>query len=204
MWKAGVACAVIPLLATSCGRSQGVLVADIGMTMEEVRQKSTFKFEGWRKMDDGSLFHAGDAVFDFDLRGIRFPHSRFYWISTPKNDPHIHEMTIGVSPRKMHLREVNQFERDVQQRLSEAGWIPGHYVADTERTIQLWGGFRTAGDGKYWLQGGTLVLFETNRMDDRTVGELEGEYIFNIYLRRKEAYPDLVFEKSAWRPTRLP
>src|SRR2546430_1628716 len=68
------------------GRSNGVLVADIGMTLDDVKRRSTLKMNEPRLMGDGSHLGVETIIFDFQIgdSGIRFPQSRYYWMETPK------------------------------------------------------------------------------------------------------------------------
>jgi len=52
--------------------------------------------------------------------------------------------------------------------------MPGHYVAKNEETARLWGGEHTTGDGRYWMRGNTLLIFETKRMDEEKHDEPTG------------------------------
>ena len=184
------------------GSSKGVLVADIGMTIDDVKRRSTLKIREPRVMGDGSRMGVEDVVFDYQIgdSAVRFPQSRYYWLETPKNDPRIHVLNIGISPRKMPTTELAAFRRKLQSELSADGWMPGHYLAKDEENIRLWGGSRTAGDGRYWAKGNTLLIFETNRMDEEKRGEApgSGEFILYLNLRPKDHDRDLVFERSAW------
>jgi len=56
------------------------------------------------------------------------------------------------------------------------------------------------GDGRYWAKENTLLIFETNPMDEEKRGEPpgSGEYILYIDLRPKSDEPKLVYERSAW------
>jgi hypothetical protein len=87
-------------------------------------------------------------------------------LETPKNDPRISVLNVGITPRKMPNRELEAFRRATPEQLSADGWMPGHYLADSEETVRLWAGQRTSGDGRYWLKGGTLLSMETKRMDE--------------------------------------
>jgi len=189
-------------LEVPIGRSRGVLVADIGMTVDEVKQRSTLKLKEPRVMGDGSRLGVEEAVFDYHIgnSAVHFPQSRYYWLRTGKGDPHITELNIGISPRKVPLPELQAFQRRVQEQLLTDGWMPGHYIAKSEETIQLWGGKRTSGDGRYWTKGNTLLIFETNRMDEEKRDEPpgSGEFILYLDLRPRDHDPDLVFERSAW------
>lgn len=185
-------------------RSQGVLSADIGMTIEEVKQRSSIKMKEPGHMGDGSRMGVEDMVFEFRIgdSAVRFPQSRYYWLQTPKNDPHVSVLNIGITPEKMSKAALDTFQRAAQTQLFTNGWMPGHYIADSEKTVQLWGGKHTSGDGRYWAKGNTLLIFERSRMDEEKPGEPpdSGEYIIAIQMRPKDSDRDLVFERSAWPP----
>lgn len=185
-------------------RSEGTLSADIGMTVDEVRQHSTIKIAELQRYVDGSQNSVGTLVFEFRIGDspIRFPQSRFYLLTTPKNDSHISVLHIGITPRKMAKRDIEAFQYAAQAKLFANGWMPGHLVADSEETVHMWGGKRTSQDGRYWLKGNTVLGFERKRMDDEQPGEPpdSGEYVIDIHLETKAANRDLVFEPSAWSP----
>src|SRR5262249_15051969 len=185
------------------GSSKGELVADIGMTVDEVKQRSTLKLKEPRVMGDGSRMAVEDLVFDYRIgnSAVRFPQSRYYWLETgKKSDPRIIVLNIGITPRKMPAPELEAFRRGRQEQLLADGWMPGHYLAKSEETVRLWGGKRTSGDGRYWAHGNTLLILETNRMDEENRGAPpgSGEFILYIHLRPKSGEPELVFERSAW------
>jgi hypothetical protein len=186
------------------GKSQGVLVADIGMTIEQVKTRSTLKIKDPRHMGDGSYLGVEDRVFEYRIgdSAVRFPDSRYYWLSTPVDDTHIKELNIGITPRKIPKPELESFQHRLQAELNADGWMPGHYLAKSEETVTLWGGQRTTGDGRYWLKGNTLLIFETSRMDEEKRDEPpgSGEFILNLAIRPKSDHADLVFERSAWTP----
>jgi hypothetical protein len=106
------------------GSSKGELVADIGMTVEEVKHRSTLKLKDPRVMGDGSRMGVEEAVFDYRIgnSAVRFPQSRYYWLETGKGDPHIIVLSIGIAPRKMLKPET----RSVPARTAGAtlgGWL---------------------------------------------------------------------------------
>jgi hypothetical protein len=185
-------------------RSQGVLVADIGMTVDEVMRQSAIKIPEPSHMGDGSRLGIGDIVFEFRIAdsSIRFPLSRYYWIQTSRNDPHVSRMNIGITPEKMSKADLDAFQHAAQVKLLADGWMPGHYVADSEETVHMWGGHRTTQDGRYWLRKNTVLSFERKRMDDSKPDEPPGagEYIVDIFLEARSEARDVVFEPSAWRP----
>jgi hypothetical protein len=184
------------------GRSNGVLVADIGMTLDEVTRRSTLKMKEPRSMGDGSHLGVETKVFDFQIgdSAVHFPQSRYYWMETGKGDTHIIALNIGITPRKMPKPDLEVFRHKLQEQLLADGWMPGHHLAKNEETVRMWSGSRTAGDGRYWAKRNTLLIFETNRMDEEKRGEPpgSGEYILYVDLRPKSAEPELVYERSAW------
>ena len=185
-------------------RSQGILIANVGMTVEEVRQRSTLPIREPFQTFDGSRKSSEQVVFEFRVAGsnLRFPLSRYYWIETEKNDSHIKVINVGITPRKMPKRELDAFQRTVQAQLFADGWMPGHYLADSEKTVRLWAGKHTSGDGRYWLKGSAVLIFHRNRMDEEKRDEPPnaGEYIIAISLWPKDFDRELVFEPSAWTP----
>jgi len=176
---------------------------DIGMTFDDVKRRSTMKVKEPRRMGDGTQLDVETVVFDYRIgdSGIHFPDSRYYWLATRKEDSeHITEINIGITPRKLLKPDLDAFQRRLQEQLLADGWMPGHFLAKSESTITLWGGRHTAGDGRYWLRGNTLLIFETNRMDERKSDEPagSGEFILYLDLRPKNQEPELVYERSAW------
>jgi hypothetical protein len=186
--------------------SQGILAADIGMTIDEIKQRSTIKIAELQQTYGGSWKSVEEIVFEFRIGDspLRFPLSRYYWLETPKNDPRVSVMNIGITPRKLPKTDFEAFQRAAQTQLFANGWMPGHLVADSEETVRLWGGKRTSQDGRYWLKGNTVLSFERKRMDEAKRDEPpdSGEYIVDIHLERKGENRDLVFEPSAWSPER--
>jgi hypothetical protein len=185
-------------------RSRGVLVADIGMTMNEVKQRSTIPWREPTHMGDGSYMIVEDMTFDYQISDskVRFPLSRYFWLRTDAKEARLVDINIGVNPEKLPLAEIEAFERAAHLQLHNDGWMPGHYVARSEETVRLWAGRHTSGDGRYWLKNGEVVSFERRRMDDEVRDEPPGSglFIVNLHFWRKSEHEDLVFEPSAWRP----
>ncbi len=154
-------------------------------------------------MGDGSRMSVEEIVFEFRIANsaVRFPQSRYYWLETKKNDSRVSVLNIGITPRKMSKQELDVFQHAAQTQLRADGWMPGHYVAESKETVLLWGGERTAGDGRYWLKGGTLLIFERKRIDDQVRDEPEGsgEFIVDLLLRPGDHDKKLIFEQSAWK-----
>jgi hypothetical protein len=168
---------------------EGVLSANIGMSVDDVVAQSTLGMKPIRTMGDNSLMSVEETkTFEFHIAGttVRFPHCRYYWIETPKNSRHIHVLNVGISPRKMPKPELESFQQEQQQKLRGDGWIPGHYVAKDEETVRMWSGHRTTGDGRYWKKGPTLIIFEVSQMDDTN-------FVLSLYLRPQDYDASLVF-----------
>ena len=184
-------------------RSRGVLVADIGMTLDEVKARSTLKIKEPVSMPEGAWFTSEDVTFDYRVgdSSIVYPQTRYYWIWTGKHgDPRIVSLNMGITPRKMPKGDLEKFQLKLQNDLLADGWMPGHYVAKDEETVRLWAGKRTTGDGRFWLRKNTVLIFNTKRMDDEKRDEPpgSGEFILYLDLRPREDEKDVVFEPSAW------
>jgi hypothetical protein len=183
-------------------KAKGLLVADIGMTLDDVQRRSTIRLAKTFTDPSGQTYCIGRIVFDYQMNdsAIRFPQSRYYWMTTAKHHPHLNALNIGITPEKLPRSELNAFRRRMRQALKDDGWMPGHFVYTKEEDIHLVGG-RTIGDGRYWLKHDTLLIFEENRMDDQKPGEdraTAGQWILYIDLRPRDHEPRLVFEASAW------
>lgn len=188
---------------TSSLKSEGTLVADIGMTLKEVQKRSTIKLhDPFTAKTTGETYCIGEAVFDYQLgdSGMRFPQSRYYWLVTAgRGDQRLAALNIGVSPNKLPRLDFDNYVRSVRRKLKDAGWIPGHFVWKKAEDIQLHSGSSTTGDGRYWKRGNTLLILEQKRMDDQQNGEdpvTAGEFILYLDLRPLNAEPTLVFDPA--------
>jgi hypothetical protein len=185
-------------------RSRGALIADIGMTMSEVQQRSTIPWREPTHMGDGSYMIVEDMTFDYQIgnSSVRFPLSRYFWLRTNAKDARLADINIGVNPEKLPLPEIEAFERAAHLQLHNNGWMPGQYVAYSEETIHMWGGKRTTGDGRFWLKNDTVISFERKRMDDEVRDEPPGSCLFivDLHFWPKSEHTEVVFEPSAWRP----
>src|SRR5262249_51747932 len=93
-------------------RSKGTLVAEIGMTFDEVKRRSTFEIKEPYRMSDGTYRDTDDVVFDYRIgdSSVVFPVCRYHWLVTRKSDPQrLAEINIGISPRKMPHAELETF-----------------------------------------------------------------------------------------------
>ena len=171
------------------GRTQGVLVANVGMTVEEIRRRSTVPLpEAGPDGLTGSTNLIGEVVFDWEIAdtGTRFERCRYYFIVTrPKGDVHVRSINVGVSPRALPRAEHDEAMRRTQERLRADGWASGRYVYRKPEQIALHGGKTSAGEGYYWLKGEALIHLEPKRVDDEQRGEdprTAGKWILAVSL----------------------
>ena len=169
--------------------STGVLVANVGMHLDEVRRRSTIKVsEGTRSQLTGSRTVAAEAVFDFAIgdTGTRFPDARYYFMVTrTHDDPRLESMNIGISPEALPRAEFDEFRRRVQEHFRADGWASGRFVYRTPEEQRLHGGVTSSGEGNYGLKGETVVSFEPKRVDDAQRGEdprTAGKWILAVSL----------------------
>jgi hypothetical protein len=187
-------------------KPQGVLVADIGMTLDEVRKHSSLLLaKTFTVQSSGQTYCIGEAAFDYQLgnSGMRFAKSRYYWMITGDGgDPKLSALNIGITPEKLPRHEFDDFKRQVRQRLKDDGWVPGHFVWKSKTDVEINHGVTTTGDGRYWKRGDTLLILEEKRMDDEKPGEdagTAGEFILYLDLRHLSSERKLVFDPSIWR-----
>jgi hypothetical protein len=163
------------------GKSTGVLTANVGMSLAEVRARSTLP------IGEGSKV-VGDGVFDFAIAGTptRFERCRYYWLDTASHDAvHINNLNVGISAEKLSVAQLAKADAELSARLAHDGWHAGQFYYRTEEQQHLHGGETSSGRGVYWLNGGTILHLEHNRMDEEKRGEdpkTAGEWIQYIEL----------------------
>jgi hypothetical protein len=185
------------------GANRGVLTANVGMTLEDIRRRSTLPISEPRGESlTGSSRLAADVVFDLDIAdtGTRFPECRYYFLVTRSHgDPHVESMNVGVSPHAMTRPEHDDERRRVQERLQADGWKPGRFVYRTPEQQALHGGKTSEGDRTYWLKGEALLHLEPKRVDEAQRGEDEataGRFMLAVSIFERTAsstYPRLDF-----------
>ena len=184
------------------GKSQGVLVAAPGMSLDELVRASTLKL-GLEGRKPPIYVVAAEAVFDFQVPGssFRFEHCRYYFMSTFTHDrQRVQGMSIGTSPRKVTRAGLDAADAAVRQHLVEDGWLAGHEVYRTPQDQQLHGGATKGPAGRTWLKNEVVLNIQGRRMDDVVVGQdsaTSGEWIQFIELWGRTDYPGierLVFE----------
>jgi hypothetical protein len=183
------------------GPSEGVLVARIGMPIEEMRQRSSLALaKSVGSVLTGSTTVAGSGVFDFEVAdtGTRFPRCRYYFIVTGNHgDPRIESMSIGISTEKVSRAELIAANQRVQEQLGRDGWRTGRFVYATEELQHLHGGATESPRGFYWVKGDTLLRLESKHMDEEQAGEdpeTAGEWIQFVELAAPSSQPDLHFD----------
>ena len=171
------------------GASKGVLVANVGMNLDEVRRRSTIKVpEGIHSPLTGDRTVIGEVVFDFEIgdTGTRFPESRYYFMVTRKHgDLRLESLNIGISAEALPRAEFDEFRRKAQERFRADGWASGRFVYRTPEEQRLHGGVTSSGEGSFWLKGETVVSFEPKRVDDAQRGEdpkTAGKWILALQL----------------------
>jgi hypothetical protein len=181
-------------LNSLAGKSEGTLVANMGMTLEEVRGRSTLKLAPSVHYPTGEEMTAGGARFDFEVAGtsIRFESCRYYWLMTHQHgDLKLETVNIGASPDKLNVDKLAAAYSRVTQQLREDGWLQGHLHAELPAQFvppkkRPWGNLFV------WAKGDTLMMLRDKRMDDEKPGEDEyaGEYIMYVELhpRHDESY----------------
>lgn len=213
LWLAGSLLAIPAMLrdmpefaaASGAGPSQGLLVANIGMPLDEVRAHSTLPLgEGVYVKSSRHRMLIGDVVFDFGIAGsnIGFRQCRYYWIETyPDDDPRIKTISIGVSSHKVTRAQLVAAHEQLRAQLAADGWSPGQYNYRTPEQQQLHGGATSGGRGSYWRKGGTVLQLQGKRLDEEKPGEdpqTAGEWAQVIYMGPGTAssYEDLEFEDA--------
>ncbi len=185
------------------GSSRGVLTANVGMTLEDVRRRSTLPLPEPRgEALTGSSRLAAEVVFDLDIAGTGtgFPECRYYFIVTRAHgDRHVESMNVGVSPQAMTRAEHDEEERRTRERLRADGWRPGRFVHRTPEQQALHGGKTSEADETYWLKGEALLHLEPKRVDDEQRSEdprTAGRWMLAVSLFERTAsstYPRLDF-----------
>ena len=106
-------------------KSQGKLIANIGMSLDEVRQRSSLKLaEG-----NYTTLVSSEIVFDFELEGsprLQFLNCQYYLLRTDDNQKLV-EINIGIAPRKLNWSELAKLMRKAEQLLLDDEWKPAHY-----------------------------------------------------------------------------
>jgi hypothetical protein len=177
------------------GGSKGILTAAPGMTTEEIVQQSTLAVNVLKNASGPGAPIADGVVFDFHIPGsaITLKGCRYYFISFFTHDPtHVEGLSIGTSPHKMSVAQIDALDADLRAQLAADGWLTGHEVYKTEEDRQLHGGATQGPEGSIWLKGETVFDIERKRIDDPVQGEdpaTAGEWIQFVELWARKTYP---------------
>jgi hypothetical protein len=172
---------------------QGTLVAAPGMTIAEMRSRSSLKVDSVV----GLPVYSGGAIFNFHIAGtgIEFPRCRYYYITTFLKDPsHIESISIGTAQAKMTRAQLVNANTGLRARLKADSWETGHEVYRDAEDQQLHSGATRGPEGKLWLKGDIIVHIEERRLDDPRSGEdpvTAGEWIQYVDLWSREGYPHI-------------
>ncbi len=168
----------------STGRSEGTLVANIGMPLEEVAKRSTLKLANTFRYPGGEVLQSGQAVFDLELAGtgLRIEHCRYYWLMTRKDDSRLDEIIIYATPSDLPWPAVVAVQESIRQKLRADSWQAGRFVYHTPEEQALHAG---AGDGygNYWLKDDVLLMLDPRPTETQPVGSDPHAGQFTLYLR---------------------
>jgi hypothetical protein len=209
LWTLGLAIALPAMLwdlglRVPVGESQGVLSANIGMTLDEVRRRSSLPLVAGHYLKlTGTRQLIGDIVFDFEINGstLRFPRCRYYWIETGAHeDPHVRSINVGISTESTSLPALELADEALRARIDADGWHSGQFYYRTEEQRQLHSGASSSGRGWYWVKGNTILHLEHKRTDDEQPGEDRanaGQWIQYLELspRDEPIFKELEFER---------
>ncbi|MGH6726568.1 MAG: hypothetical protein ACREB8_08490 [Pseudolabrys sp.] len=184
----------------AAGPSQGTLVAEPGMSVDAMRQRSSLKING----APDTVFAAG-GVFDVTVgdTGLTIPGCRYYFITTSSNDrAHIDMMSIGTSSHKVPRAELEAANAALRARLAARGWLAGREVYRDAPDRTLHGGATRGEFGAIWRKGDTVLHILKRRMDDAKPNEPRdaGEWIQFVEFGRRQNWPGI--ERYEFEPAR--
>jgi|GEM_PF-4800058 len=187
------------------GQSEGTLVANIGMTMEEVEKRSTLKLGSTFHYPSGGTLTAQQAVFELELAGtgVRFERCRYYWLEAGKTDARLINITIYATPSDWTWAQVEALQQGMRQKLSAAGWAAGRNVYHTPDAAEL-SARQGDGYGNFWLKDDVLLQLDPVPTETQPVGSDPHAGQFTLFIRINPLdwtrYPYLEFPGRA-RPT---
>jgi hypothetical protein len=187
------------------GRSEGTLVANIGMPLEEVERRSTLKLSAGFRAPGGEVEKSAQAVFDLELAGtgVRLERCRQYFLFTRKDDSRLENIVIYATPSDWTWTQVDEVGQSTRQKLRAAGWTPGRFVSETSESQALHAG-EAAGDSDYWLKDDVLFQIDPRPTETQLVGSDPHAGRFTLYYRinpmRWADHPHLEFSGRP-RPT---
>jgi hypothetical protein len=166
------------------GQSEGTLVANIGMPLEEVEKRSTLKLAAAFHYPGGGVLKSAQAVFDLELAGtgLRFERCRHYWLTTRKDDSRLAEIIIYATPSDWTWVKVEALQQSMRQKLSADGWQPGRFVYHTPEAQALHAG-GADGYGNFWLKDDVLLQLDPVPTETQPVGSDPHAGQFTLFIR---------------------
>jgi len=158
------------------GKSEGTLVANIGMPLEEVKRRSTLKLAQGFHAPSGEVETAEQAVFDLELAGtgVRLERCRQYFLFTRKDNSRLASITIYATPSDWTWAQVDAVGQSTRAALAADGWTPGRFVYPTPELQALHRG--EADDyGNYWLKDDVLFQIDPRPTETQLVSPLRWE-----------------------------
>jgi hypothetical protein len=183
------------------GPSQGTLVVEPGMSVDDMKRRSSLKIKG-----SADAAFAEGGVFDVAIgdTGFTFSGVRYYFITTSSKDrTHVDMMSIGTSSRKGTRAELETANAKLRARLVAGGWLAGHEVYRDAQDRTLHGGASRGPSGAVWRKGEIVLHILERRIDDNAkAGDpIEaGEWIQFVDLRRRGNWPGI--ERYVFEPAR--
>ena len=180
------------------GKSEGTLVANIGMPLEDVERRSTLKLADGFHAPSGEVEKAAQAVFDLELAGtgVRLERCRQYFLITRRDDSRLENIVIYATPSDWTWAQVDAVQQSTRQKLSAAGWTPGRFVYHTSELQALHAG-EADGYGNYWLKDDVLFQIDPRPTETQPVGSDPHAGQFTLYYRinplRWDDHPHLEF-----------
>lgn len=138
-----VGCATNGFMQDMMQTNRGTLVVTAGITVTEVKKRSTFDIgEGVRGLPGGSKHRGfnGSARFDWQLPGtsLTFKDCSYYSLLTGYgDDEHIVDIQIITAQKYLTWEEIKAEMYDIEKRLLADGWKPVRYRDGTTATEYL-------------------------------------------------------------------
>ncbi|MFO1518914.1 MAG: hypothetical protein U1F57_04515 [bacterium] len=190
---AGMSLSCEKLDALLAGASKGTLVASPGMSIEEIRRRSTFPLaKDYRSGNEVFTVLSDSIAFDFELAGtgLKWPRCRFYNLQRYGEAP-IHYVQIQVS-KNISWAEAKRQLQETGEKLKRDGWTPSVVDgknAEERLTEALQGPAPGYQVGFLWTKGDISLNFDARRFPYAVNGEKadEGEpYEQELYIQTVE------------------
>ncbi|MBV9556556.1 MAG: hypothetical protein JO254_05720 [Pseudolabrys sp.] len=163
--------------------SEGILVAAPGMTVAEIRQRSTLKVT--------DLSSRG-RVFDFTVPGTKlsFPRARAYIIDARSD--RVVRVAVGTAQNALSRGELEGEDALLREIFAADGWLTGYDNYRTEQDKRFHGGLPGGKGGVVWLKGDLVAMIRAQRLDEPKAGESDaaGQWQQVIELTRRADFSD--------------